>query len=129
VNNPIEAVAHWRAGKLRPLCVFDDQRMPYKEKVTDKMSWNDIHTCMEAGVKVDYLMLRGIFMPSEVSQDQVNFYVNLFKKVRETQEWKEFMEKGAFNTSFMSGKEYAEWVQKAEDTHKTLMKDAGFLAN
>ena len=32
VNNPIEAVAHWRGGKLRPLCVFDDQRMPYKEK-------------------------------------------------------------------------------------------------
>ena len=25
VNNPIEAVAHWRAGKLRPLCVFDPQ--------------------------------------------------------------------------------------------------------
>ena len=30
VNNPIEAVAQWRAGRLRPLCVFDSQRMPYK---------------------------------------------------------------------------------------------------
>jgi putative tricarboxylic transport membrane protein len=128
VNNPIEAVAHWRAGKLRPLCVFDDQRMPYKEKVTDTMSWNDIPTCSEAGVKVDYLMLRGIFMPGGVSQDQVDFYVNLFKKVRETPEWKEFMEKGAFNQSFMSGKEYVDWVTKAEETHKELMKDAGFLA-
>ena len=128
VNNPIEAVAHWRAGKLRPLCVFDDQRMPYKEKVTDTMSWNDVHTCMEAGVKVDYLMLRGIFMPGGVSQDQVNYYINLFKQVRALPEWKEFMEKGAFNQSFMTGKEYAGWVEKAEDTHKTLMKDAGFLA-
>ena len=35
VNNPIEAVAQWRAGQLRPLCVFDDERMPYKDKVTD----------------------------------------------------------------------------------------------
>ena len=128
VNNPIEAVAHWRAGKLRPLCVFDNQRMPYKEKVTDTMSWNDVHTCMEAGVKVDYLMLRGIFMPGGASQDQVNYYVSLFKKVRETPEWKEFMEKGAFNQSFMTGKEYASWVEKAEETHKALMKDAGFLA-
>ena len=25
VNNPIEAVAQWRAGTLRPLCVFDDE--------------------------------------------------------------------------------------------------------
>jgi tripartite-type tricarboxylate transporter receptor subunit TctC len=128
VNNPIEAVAHWRAGKLRPLCVFDDKRMPYKGKVTDTMAWSDIPTCMESGVKVDYLMLRGIFMPGGVSQDQVNYYVNLFKQVRALPEWKEFMEKGAFNQSFMTGKEYAGWVGKAEDTHKTLMKDAGFLA-
>jgi len=128
VNNPIEAVAHWRAGKLRPLCVFDDQRMPYKDKVTDTMSWHDIPTCKEAGVNVNYLMLRGVFMPGGVSQDQVNYYVNLFKKLRALPEWKEFMEKGAFNQSFMSGKEYADWVQKAEDTHKLLMKDAGFLA-
>ena len=28
VNNPIEAVAQWRAGKLRPLCVFDAQNAP-----------------------------------------------------------------------------------------------------
>jgi len=128
VNNPIEAVAHWRAGKLRPLCVFDDQRMPYKEKVTDTMSWHDIPTCKEAGVKVDYLMLRGVFMSGGASQDQVSYYINLFKKVRALPEWKEFMEKGAFNQSFMTGKEYASWVQKAEETHKTLMKDAGFLA-
>ena len=128
VNNPIEAVAHWRAGKLRPLCVFDNERMPYKEKVTDTMSWSDIPTCMESGVKVDYLMLRGIFMPGGVKQEHVDYYVNLFKQVRALPEWKEFMEKGAFNQSFMTGKEYAGWVSKAEDTHKTLMKDAGFLA-
>src|SRR6185369_1332974 len=35
VNKPIEAVAQWRAGQLRPLCVFDNDRMPYKTKVTD----------------------------------------------------------------------------------------------
>ena len=68
VNNPIEAVAQWRAGKLRPLCVFDDTRMPYKTKVTDTMSWNDIPTCKEAGVPTDYVMLRGIFMPAGVDQ-------------------------------------------------------------
>jgi tripartite-type tricarboxylate transporter receptor subunit TctC len=79
VNNPIEAVAHWRAGKLRPLCVFDDQRMPYKEKITDTMSWNDIPTCKESGIPTDYVMLRGIFMPAGVPKEAVDFYVNLFK--------------------------------------------------
>jgi len=128
VNNPIEAVAQWRAGSLRPLCVFDDAPMPYKAKVTDTMSWNDIPPCKQAGVPVDYVMLRGIFMPAGVTKDQVDFYVDLFKKVRETADWKKFMEDGAFNTTFMSGADYAKWVENAENTHKTLMKEAGFLA-
>jgi tripartite-type tricarboxylate transporter receptor subunit TctC len=128
VNNPIEAVAHWRAGRLRPLCVFDAKRMPYKNKVTETMSWNDIPTCKEAGVPSEYVMLRGIFMPAGVKQEHVDYYVALFKKLRDTPEWKKFMEDGAFNQTFMTGKEYAAWVAQAENLHRDLMKEAGFLA-
>jgi putative tricarboxylic transport membrane protein len=128
VNNPIEAVAQWRGGKLRPLCVFDGQRMPYKNKVTDAMAWGDIPTCKESGISMEYVMLRGIFMSPGVSQDTVNFYVELFKKVRGTAEWQKFMEDGAFNQTFMAGKEYVDWVAKAESVHRDLMQEAGFLA-
>jgi len=128
VNNPIEAVAQWRADKLRPLCVFDENRMPYKNRVTKTMSWNDIPTCKESGVPTSYVMLRGIFMPPGVPKEAVDFYVGLFKKVRETPEWKKFMEDGAFNQTFMDGAGYLKWVQNAENVHRTLMKDAGFLA-
>lgn len=128
VNNPIEAIAHWRGGKLRPLCVLDDERMPYKAKITETMSWNDIPSCRESGVPVDYVMMRGIFMPPGVGAEQVDWYIDLFKRVRATPDWKEFMEKGAFKDSFMTGKEYTDWVAKAEELHRTLMRDAGFLA-
>jgi putative tricarboxylic transport membrane protein len=126
VNNPIEAVSQWRAGQLRPLCVFDDERMPYKEKVTKDMSWNDIPSCRSAGIDVDYLMLRGIFMAGGVTDAQRQYYVDLLAKVRATPEWKEFMERGAFNTTSMSGEQYRAWVQKEEGRHLTLMKEAGF---
>ena len=128
VNNPVEAVAHWRAGKLRPLCVFDDERMPYKAKVTDTMAWGDIPTCKESGVPTDYVMLRGIFMAPGVTPEQVAYYVDLLKKVRETQDWKDFMEKGAFNTTSLTGPEFVKWLTAAEATHKQLMTEAGFLA-
>ena len=128
VNNPVEAVAQWRAGKLRPLCVFDEHRMPYKDALADGKSWNDIPTCKEAGVPTEYVMLRGIFMPAGVTAEQVGFYVDLLKKVRETQDWKDFMKLGAFNQSFMTGAEYVKWVEKNEADHYMLMKDAGFLA-
>jgi putative tricarboxylic transport membrane protein len=128
VNNPIEAVSQWRGGELKPLCVFDAQRIPLTAKVTDTMAWSDIPTCKESGLDIEYLMLRGIFMGPGVTPDQVAFYVDLFKKVRETPEWKDFMEKGAFNTTFMSGDDYKAWLTKAATTHRSLMEKAGFLA-
>ena len=128
VNNPIEAVAQWRANKLRPLCVFDSKSMPYPNKVTATQSWQDVPTCKSQGLDVEYLMLRGIFMPGGVPQEAVDYYVDVFKKVRALPEWKKYTEDAAFNDTFMTGKEYVDWVKKAEATHKSLMQEAGFLA-
>jgi tripartite-type tricarboxylate transporter receptor subunit TctC len=128
VNNPIEAVAQWRAGNLRPLCVFELKRLPYKEKVTATMAWADIPVCKDSGLNVDYLMLRGIFMAPGVKPEHVNYYVGLFAKVMATPEWKKLMEEGAFNTSALKGQEYASWVAREEARHVSLMKAAGFIA-
>ncbi len=129
VNNPIEADNHWRSGALRPLCVFDKERLPYKNKMTATQSWNDIPTCESAGLPVDYLMLRGIFMTPGATEDQVKYYLDLFQKVRALPEWKAFMEEGAFKQTTLSGKEFVDWLGKAEQQHRDLMKEAGFLAN
>ncbi len=128
VNNPIEAVAQWRGGKLRPLCVFDGKKMTYDEQIADGKSWKDIPTCKSEGLDMEYLMLRGIFMTPKATKDQVEYYVELFKKVRATPEWQDFMKSGAFNTTFLTGADYAKWVEVEEKRHQTLMKDAGFLA-
>ena len=128
VNNPIEAVAQWRAGQLKPLCVFDAQALPYKDKIADR-AWADIPTCKSQGLDIEYLMLRGVFMTPGATPDQVAYYVDLLKKVRETPEWKQLMSDGAFNQTFMSGAEYATWVEKEEERHRALMKEAGFLAS
>ncbi len=128
VNNPIEAVAQWRANKVRPLCVFDGKPLDYKEKVAGDKSWSDIPTCKSQGLDMEYLMLRGFFMPAGVTKPQIDYYVELFRKVRETPEWKDLMKNGAFNQTFMAGPEYAKWVENEEKRHQALMKDAGFLA-
>jgi len=129
VNNPIEAVAQWKANALRPLCVFDSKTLPYNDKVAGDKSWADIPTCKSQGLDIEYLMLRGLFMPPGVSKEQVDFYVDLMKKVRETPEWKDLMNNGAFNQTFMTGDDYAKWVANEEKRHEALMKEAGFLAS
>jgi len=127
VNNPIECVAHWRAGTVRPLCVFDSTPMPYPAKITSDMSWQDIPTCKSKGFDIEYVMLRGIFTTPGASQEVVDYYLDLLKKVRATPEWKEYMEKGAFNQSFMSGAEFQRWLANASVLHHGLMQGAGFL--
>ena len=128
VNNPIEAVAQWKAGNLRPLCIFDSKRSTYTAKVTTSMAWSDIPTCKEAGVNLEYQMLRGIFMSPGATPDQVTFYVDLLSKVVQTPDWKEFMAQGAFNQTGMTGPAFRKWLEGAEKLHVDLMKEAGFLA-
>ena len=128
VNNPIEAVAQWRGNAVRPLCVFDSKTLPYTDKVANNMSWSEVPTCKSQGLDVEYLMLRGIFTVPNATKDQIDYYVDLLKKVRETPEWKTLMSEGAFNNTFMTGEEYAKWIDTEEKRHQALMKEAGFLA-
>ena len=128
VNNPIEAVAQWKGGALRPLCLFDGKRSTYTAKVTTDMAWSDIPTCKESGVNVEYQMLRGIFGAGGLTRDQTAYYVDLMTKVMQTPDWRTFMEQGAFNPTVLTGAEYRKWVESAEKVHYDLMKEADFLA-
>ena len=38
------------------------------------------------------------------------------------------MKEGAYNQTFMTGDDYAKWVDNEAKRHEALMKDAGFLA-
>src|SRR5471030_443859 len=129
VNNPSENLEVWRAGQVRALCVFDKERIEYKAKVTDTMSWNDIPTCKEQGLDVQYLMLRAMFLPGKVTPDQTAFYINLFKKVTQTSEYKDYMEKQALKPVFLTGKDMLKFLEEDDALNKSLMTEAGFVAN
>ena len=129
VNNPSENLEVWRAGQVRALCVFDKERIQYKSKVTDKQSWNDVPTCKEEGLDVQYLMLRAFFLPGKVSADQTAFYVDLFRKVSQTAEYKEYMEKQALKPIFLTGKDMLKFLEEDDALNKGLMTEAGFVAN
>ncbi len=119
LNNPIECASHWKAGRVRPLAVFDTGRISGAE-------WKDIPTVKEAlGVDISYLMLRGIFGPPDMPKDAVAWYQGFLRKVAETPEWKKYMEDAALKAAFATGDEYVKWVQENEQLHKDLMAKGG----
>jgi putative tricarboxylic transport membrane protein len=127
-NNPAEDLANWRGGATRPLCVFAEQKMAYTEKVADGQSWADIPTCASQGLNVSYQMLRGMFMPGKVSKEQQAFYVDLFKKVSETPEWKEYLARNALAADYRDGEAFVSFLKADEAKHEKLMTEAGFMA-
>jgi putative tricarboxylic transport membrane protein len=128
VNNPSENIAQWRAGQVRALCVFADQRMPFKEKITNDQAWSDIPTCKEAGLDVQYQMLRAFFLPPDTTKEQAAFYTDLLKKVVATPEWKDYLSKQALKESFLTGTDFTKFLEKDEAFHNKLMNEAGFAA-
>ncbi len=128
VNNPSENLEVWRAGQVRALCVFDKERIEYKAKVTAAQSWNDVPTCKEEGLDVQYLMLRAMFLPGKVTAEQSAFYVDLFKKVSETAEYKDYMEKQALKPIFLTGKDMTDFLEQDDKLNTQLMNEAGFVA-
>ncbi len=121
VNNPAECVGHWKAGRVRPLAVFDDERIPLSD-------WKAIPTVKEAtGVDINYQMLRGIFLPPGVPKDALDWYVKLFREVTQTAEWKKYVADNALNPEFLTGPELKTWLEGKEATTKDLMKKGGLI--
>jgi tripartite-type tricarboxylate transporter receptor subunit TctC len=121
VNNPIECVSHWKAGRVRPLAVFDPERISDPD-------WKDIPTVKEAlGLDIQYNMLRGIFGPPNMPKEAVDWYVAFLKKVYDTPDFQDYLHKGALKGAFTTGAEYVKWVEGAEKLHKDLMEKGGLV--
>src|SRR5213592_74949 len=129
VNNPSENLEVWRAGQVRALCVFDKERIQYKTKVTDRQSWNDVPTCKDEGIDVQYLMLRAMFLPGKVPPDQTAFYVDSFRQVPQTPAYNAYIPQQALTPICLTGKDMLKFLEEDDALNKSLMTEAGFVAN
>jgi putative tricarboxylic transport membrane protein len=121
VNNPAECVSNWKAKRVRPLAVFDSERIPDKD-------WTGIPTIKEAlGASISYNMLRGIFGPPDMPKDAVDWYIGFLKKVFETKDFQDYLHTGALKPAFASGSDYVKWVDENEKLHKELMEKGGLI--
>lgn len=118
VNNPLEMVGHWDAGRLRPLAVFAAERIPVAK-------WKDVPTMKEAGVNIEYQMLRGVFGPPQMPSEAVAFYQGVFQKVMESEEMADFIERGAFTKAWLTGQEFVRWLEQKDANVRTLMVKGG----
>jgi putative tricarboxylic transport membrane protein len=69
-----------------------------------------------------------MFLPGKMTAEQTAFYVDLFKKVTQTPEYKDYMEKQALKPVFFTGKDMVKFLEEDDKLNKDLMTEAGFVA-
>ncbi len=121
VNNPAEAVSHWKAGRLRPLATIDHERI-------DLPDWKTIPTMKEAtGKDMSYLMLRGFFAAPGITKEQQEYYAGVFKKVSESPEWKKYVTEMGLKDAYLAGPEYVKLLEENDKMTQDLMRKGGLI--
>ena len=63
-----------------------------------------------------------------MTPEQQAFYVDLFQKVTQTPEYKDYMEKQALKPIFLTGKDMLKFLEEDDKLNSQLMNEAGFVA-
>ena len=128
VNNPSESIGQWRGGTQRPLCVFNNKRLPEGPKITATEAWHDIPTCQESGLNVpEFSQPRTVWLPGKVTPEQQAFYVELMKKVAATPEWKEYNERTSQTPIFLAGGEFQKFITEDLERSRQVATEQGWL--
>jgi putative tricarboxylic transport membrane protein len=113
VNNPIP---HYRAGKMRILCVSTPRR---------STSLPDVPTCREQGHDV---VIDGwtIFVgPRNLTPAQVAYWEQLFHRTVQHEEWKKYLEFNAWDWGYRNAKDTLAYLEKDYDASKALLSELG----
>jgi len=120
VNNPAEAVKAWKAGKVRPLGLFNAIRMSYAGE-----DWKSIPTMKEQGMDVEYVMMRGIFGPPDMPAAAKAYYTDLLHKVAQTPEFKSYLKSNALKDAWLTGDNFNTWLTQQDEVHRRILISTG----
>ena len=127
-NNPNESIGQWKAGQVRPLCVFSPTRLPKGANVTATQGWQDIPTCKEEGIAIDqFQMPRTVWLPAGAPADAVAFYAGVLKKVSDSDEWKEYITRTVQTGRYIAGDEFKAFVEKDEKSSREVFEREGWV--
>jgi tripartite-type tricarboxylate transporter receptor subunit TctC len=118
--NQVSEAAPFYPDFLRPLCVFQDERLAAK-------GFEDVPTGKEVGIDLSYNMMRAIFAPPGISDEAKQGLIEFFRKLSQDEEWKAFAEKTGLDARFMAGDELGKFVEDFAAVHMDIMKAQGWI--
>jgi tripartite-type tricarboxylate transporter receptor subunit TctC len=119
VNNPSEAIGWWEGKKVVPLAAFTPKRLEV---------FPNVPTFKELGhAGMEYFMQRSVIGPPKMPKGAVDYYVKVFEKVHNSDQWKQHARKKALFRDFLTGGDLQKFFLAERDKHRNLLKRTGEL--
>jgi tripartite-type tricarboxylate transporter receptor subunit TctC len=123
VNNPSEGKALFTGtpSKMRPLCTFEPAS-------PTSATFKSVPTCTSQGLAIsDYFIVRSIMAPPGLSKGQQAFWVDVFKKVYDSDDWKKFMADNELKPDFRSGADFEKLIADYQKLHEDIAKQFNWV--
>ncbi len=104
LGNPNELAGYVESGKLVPLVVFADARIP---------GMKDVPTMKELGYDVVSRSARGVIAPAGIGKQEEQALIEMMRKITQSKQWADYAAKNMMTVKFLGGAEYAKYL--AED--------------
>ena len=119
VNNPSEQLGFYEAGTTKPLAAFTTDRLPL---------FKDTPTFNELGQDMVYFMQRTVVGAPGMSADAEAYYVGLFTKVFNSEEWQGYRKKKSLQGDLLTGKALMDYWKKEREIHKNMLIKMGAIS-
>ncbi|HEV2011635.1 MAG TPA: tripartite tricarboxylate transporter substrate-binding protein [Candidatus Limnocylindria bacterium] len=123
VNNPSEGKGLYTGSprKMRPLCAFEPAS-------PTSSTFAGLATCTSQGLAIsDYYIVRSIMAPPGLSAGQQAFWVDVFKKVYGSDDWKKFMTDNELKPDFRSGADFQKLIADYQKLHEDIAKQFNWI--
>lgn len=121
VNNPSEGISLMQQGKIRAVCAFTPSS-------PTEGAFKDLPTCKSQGLAIDdYYNVRSVVAAPGLTAAQQKYWIDVFQKVSESTEWKEFMTKNALVPDFRSGDAFKKLIEQYETVHRDIATKNGWI--
>jgi len=121
VNNPSEGRALMQDKKIRPVCTFTPTS-------PTAGPFANLATCKSQGLAIDdYYNVRSIMAAPGLNPAQQKFWIDVFKGVFDSDDWKKFMETNALIPDFRAGNDFKKLIEEYERIHQDIAKKNGWI--
>ncbi|SEF98593.1 putative tricarboxylic transport membrane protein [Saccharopolyspora kobensis] len=107
--NPSEVMGQLRAGELKALCVFAEQRYDYPQLA-------HVPTSLEQGIPVSFAQFRGVIAPGGLSPQATAYWIEAARSFAGSAAYRDYIASEFLQPRVAFGEEFAAYLAEAETT-------------